>query len=293
MAMEYTAMPAKPELTFEENLCALYEEGESFGIPSDVKFLLRGMGATRKTISAHKMILAMASPVFQRQFYSERDDTEREIEVYDFSFEEFDAMIRYIYGAKVNLPWFDVKSLVSLHSLAVRYEMEDFQEEIVKEIIVGTQQTSSGLDLVNLVGDMKIMDQNATVAKLLLDQAAVKMKDSSQSSDTLYHDLCNLGCTEELISEMLDKMDLSSYCQNCKRQICLDGAGLSVENFVPSALVRVAQPRAGRGNAAVHRTGVVLNSGAEFSAFTRSLLPLPPLKLCPEVYIFNCSEYVD
>ena len=163
----------------------------------------------------------------------------------------------------------------------------------MKEIIVGTQQTSSGLDLVNLVGDMKIMDQNATVAKLLLDQAAVKMKDSSQSSDTLYHDLCNLGCTEELISEMLDKMDLSSYCQNCKRQICLDGAGLSVENFVPSALVRVAQPRAGRGNAAVHRTGVVLNSGAEFSAFTRSLLPLPPLKLCPEVYIFNCSEYVD
>ena len=135
-------MPAKPELTFEENLCALYEEGESFGIPSDVKFLLRGMGATRKTISAHKvllylllflflllsqMILAMASPVFQRQFYSERDDTEREIEVYDFSFEEFDAMIRYIYGAKVNLPCFDVKSLVSLHSLAVRYEMEDFQ----------------------------------------------------------------------------------------------------------------------------------------------------------------------
>jgi len=286
-------MPVKPEMTFEENLCALYEEGESFGIPSDVKFLLRGTGGPMKTIIAHKMILAMASPIFQRQFYIERDDTEREIEVYDFSFEEFDAMIRYIYGARVNLPGFEVKSLVSLHSLAVRYEMEDFQEEIVKEIIVKIQQTSNGLDLIKLVDEMKIMDQNSTIAKLLLDQAAVKMKDSSQSSDTLYHDLCNLGCNEELMREMLDKMDLSSYCRNCKRQICLDGAGLTVENFVPSALVRVAQPRAGRGNAAVHRTGVVLNSGVEFSAYTRSLLPLPPLKLCPEIYVFNCSEYVD
>ena len=54
--MEFNAILAKPEMTFEENLCALYEEGESFGIPSDVKFLLRGMGATRKTICAHKVL---------------------------------------------------------------------------------------------------------------------------------------------------------------------------------------------------------------------------------------------
>ena len=54
----------------------------------------------------------------------------------------------------------------------------------MKEISVKIQQISNGLDLIKLVDEMKIMDQNSTIAKLLLDQAAVKMKDSSPSSDT-------------------------------------------------------------------------------------------------------------
>lgn len=73
---------------------------------SDCQFLV-GSAPNQKIISAHKLILAMASPVFERMFYGNMPDETYPIVIPDVQPDAFQAMLEYIYSDRINISSFD------------------------------------------------------------------------------------------------------------------------------------------------------------------------------------------
>uniref|UniRef100_A0A1B6DC74 BTB domain-containing protein n=1 Tax=Clastoptera arizonana TaxID=38151 RepID=A0A1B6DC74_9HEMI len=71
------------------------------GLFSDCKFIV-GNGSKIRTFPAHKLILSMASPVFEAMFYGPMGENNA-ITVPDIQTEAFECMLQYIYTDKVNL----------------------------------------------------------------------------------------------------------------------------------------------------------------------------------------------
>ena len=105
-------------------------------IPPDVSFLVREVDEThgvdtcqcRKSIRAHKLLLAGSSPVFRGQFFGPMKERGDVVEVKNTSAEAFATMIRYIYRS----PGEDTftldaiicpQTLMELHELAERYQI--------------------------------------------------------------------------------------------------------------------------------------------------------------------------
>ena len=83
--------------------------------PTDVRFWFKEQDGDIKEVKAHKMILASASDVFNRQFFGSME-TEDNIEISDASQAVFLAMVEYIYNKKPNLKDVDLRFLTSLLS---------------------------------------------------------------------------------------------------------------------------------------------------------------------------------
>ena len=72
-------------------------------IPPDVLFRIQAEGedttreGSRKTIGAHRLILAAVSPVFRGMFFGPMKDTSEVIDVKETTAEAFETMINYIY----------------------------------------------------------------------------------------------------------------------------------------------------------------------------------------------------
>ncbi|XP_075154600.1 uncharacterized protein LOC142228147 [Haematobia irritans] len=73
---------------------------------SDCRFLV-GTPPNQKIIAGHKLILAMASPVFETMFYGHLADKDDPIVIPDVQPEAFDAMLEYIYSDNINITSFD------------------------------------------------------------------------------------------------------------------------------------------------------------------------------------------
>ena len=72
---------------------------------SDVKFVVRDSrdGSKRKSIPAHKYVLAIASPVFYVMFYGELADTKDSVEISDCEYESLLELFRFIYSDEAKL----------------------------------------------------------------------------------------------------------------------------------------------------------------------------------------------
>ena len=72
-------------------------------VPPDVTFLVEDeledgeQGGVLRKIGAHRFLLAVVSPVFNRMFYSPMKETAEEIKVEETTFEALNMMIKYIY----------------------------------------------------------------------------------------------------------------------------------------------------------------------------------------------------
>lgn len=73
---------------------------------ADCRFLV-GTPPNQKLLPGHKLILAMASPVFERMFYGNLPDKTDPIVIPDVQPEAFHAMLEYIYSDKINISSFD------------------------------------------------------------------------------------------------------------------------------------------------------------------------------------------
>lgn len=73
---------------------------------SDCRFLV-GIEPNQRLISGHKLILAMASPVFECMFYGQMADKTDPILIPDVQPDAFTAMMEYIYSDQININNFD------------------------------------------------------------------------------------------------------------------------------------------------------------------------------------------
>ena len=73
---------------------------------SDVKFVVPASQAdseTRKTIPAHKLVLAISSPVFYAMFYGQLAEAKDRVELPDCEYDSMLEFLRYLYSDKANL----------------------------------------------------------------------------------------------------------------------------------------------------------------------------------------------
>jgi len=84
---------------------------------SDVKFMVpasTGESESKKVIPAHKVVLAISSPVFYAMFYGQMAETKTSIELPDCEYESLLEMFRYLYSDKVNLSGSNVMQVLYL-----------------------------------------------------------------------------------------------------------------------------------------------------------------------------------
>ena len=75
---------------------------------SDVKFVVpvsnsEAESETRKTISGHKLVLAISSPVFYAMFYGQLAEAKDCVELPDCEYDSLLEFLRYLYSDKANL----------------------------------------------------------------------------------------------------------------------------------------------------------------------------------------------
>ena len=96
---------------------------------SDVKFVVPGSEAeseTRKTIPAHKLVLAISSPVFYAMFYGQLAEDKDCIELPDCEYDSLLEFLRYSYSDEVNLTGSNVMHVLYL---AKKYMVPSLAEE--------------------------------------------------------------------------------------------------------------------------------------------------------------------
>ena len=84
---------------------------------SDVKFMApvsEAESETRKTIPAHKLVLAISSPVFYAMFYGQLAETKDCIELPDCEYDSLLEFLRYLYSDEANLTGSNVMHVVYL-----------------------------------------------------------------------------------------------------------------------------------------------------------------------------------
>jgi len=113
-------------------------------VPFDVHFLLEvddqtGVAGGRR-VSAHKLVLALSSPVFKVQFFGGWSNDDLPVVVKDVTFRAFRALVDYIYGKPLDRGFFDVLGLeaaarlLELAYAAEKYQVNNLTEELVAVI---------------------------------------------------------------------------------------------------------------------------------------------------------------
>ena len=105
---------------------------------SDVKFVVRngdGKSESKQVIPAHKLILAMGSPVFEAMFYGELAENRDTIELRDCDYESLVELFRYVYSDGVNLSGSNVTGVLYLAKKYIVPSLADKCTEYLKEKI--------------------------------------------------------------------------------------------------------------------------------------------------------------
>ena len=102
-------------------------------LPTDVSFMFKGEGGQVNEVKAHKLILGIASEVFQRAFFGSFE-VESKIDVEDISVEVFKAMVDFIYNKKMTWNDYELSFLASLYYVADKYDISELRDEIIASI---------------------------------------------------------------------------------------------------------------------------------------------------------------
>ena len=93
---------------------------------SDVKFVVCGSQGESKTISAHKFMLAISSPVFFAMFFGKVAEIKDPVEISDCEYESLLELFRFIYSDKANL---NADNVMQLLYLSKKYMLPTLAEK--------------------------------------------------------------------------------------------------------------------------------------------------------------------
>lgn len=98
---------------------------------ADCKFLV-GIEDDKNTISAHKIILATASPVFEKMFFGELAEQSYPIVIPDVEPDKFKDLLEYIYTNRIKIT--SIEYAIELYCLGDKYMMSNVMDECMEYI---------------------------------------------------------------------------------------------------------------------------------------------------------------
>ena len=116
---------------------------------SDVKFVVQESQAGSKIkIPAHKLVLAISSPVFHAMFYGELAETKDSVEISDCEYESLLELFRFIYSDEANLT---PDNVMQLMYLAKKYMLPS----LVDKCSAYLQENLSALNVFSVLPDVQ------------------------------------------------------------------------------------------------------------------------------------------
>jgi len=215
-------------------------------IPTDVKFVFKEEEedgtTTVKDINAHKFILALVSDVFRTGFYGGFQDNGT-IDIKDVKKESFEAMIDYIYNKEVDLSTHDLSMLCTLYCLGDKYNITILVDESLKEIR-GKEISTKDILSVGLLADEYANHEQ--LVDTLNDSAAQNLSKKFDGELTkvikFFEEVtaeASASPSATTLMKIMGKIKKTPLCDNCKASPCKNGTEVTIENFVPTATIKV------------------------------------------------------
>jgi len=196
-------------------------------------------------ITAHRLLLGAASPVFEREFFGSEWNKEESVRVKGSTIEAFSTLMDILYEKnrdKENDTWgLENKSFYTLFEvlhLADRYDMKKVVGIITKEISEMEITRENVMEAAAVAEHYKLFPE---ASKGLFQRCAVTMDNILKTKADILKFLAD--DTEDEVDNLLFKRILvamhESRCSSCDkpRDECLDGRDVTAENAVSGRLV--------------------------------------------------------
>jgi len=184
----------------------------SCGIPTDVRFLFNEQ---EEEVNAHKLILAVASDVFTREFYGSMKEKE-DVKIVDACQEVFQAMVEFIYDKVLDWGAFDLPFLCSLYYVAEKYDIKGLKAEILMSVR-GEQRRN--VNMTNVLEVATLAEENSHFEPLSeqLFQISVACLERNFRGGS-YQEVarfCATAADPSLLPKLMEKL-LNYYKPNCE-----------------------------------------------------------------------------
>ena len=267
------------------NLSIFLDPASNASPPSDVTFLLNTKDDAVVEVKAHKVILAFASDVFNREFYGSLT-SEDIIDIKDSSYEVFKLFIAFIYSKQLKWKDHDLSILSSLYYLAEKYNVKVLKDEIITFIPEHKIKKKHVLEVATLA-EKNIFHSELSQA-LYLSAASCLKSEFGGEIKRVYDFFTEPGVNEShaiVIFKLMSMMKMvkrDNYCENCTMPTgrCLNGEGITFANFVPGAKVGFEE-----------RVKMLVSIKSS-SSFKRSRLDGTDVQICDisyNMYKYQCS----
>jgi len=230
-------------------------------IPTDVTFEVKEKnpqgdhdnGNETSTFRAHKMVLAVASPVFQAEFFGLAKEVTDVIPVSDTTKEAFDTMLNHVYLKDVNLD-VSFEKIFEVVNLAEKYEMQSLMNKIVEHL--NSQEIDSEEFVLEIFELADMFPGFQEASKLLLSK-----------------------CAKFMVTHVIRNVtDIAQFTSRC----CEEGRGLlvlkvltAIHEYLPNSLERSPhqdkQGRANNNNISKNRSRISQHTSTTTLQRTRSL----------------------
>lgn len=128
------------------------------GLWSDCKFIVSN-AQNKKEFKAHKLILSMSSPVFEKMFQNGFNESDSDINIVDIQPEAFGAMLNYIYADDIKIQSFD--QACELCYIANKYMMPNLLKHCTSYIWKDVNYTNAcrGYEFAKLFDQHQLMEK--------------------------------------------------------------------------------------------------------------------------------------
>eukprot|EP00092_Neocalanus_flemingeri_P031886 GFUD01034638.1.p1 GENE.GFUD01034638.1~~GFUD01034638.1.p1 ORF type:complete len:287 (+),score=70.32 GFUD01034638.1:51-911(+) len=224
----------------------------SFGIPTDVTFQILTSG---KEVKAHKYVLALASPVFKKQFFGDAKETEDVIPVKETTEESFKTRIDFTYGKEIDWKEMTIEDLFDVANMAEKYLIEALMKEVQK-IFEDVDITVE--DAVTVAATAEEFNQFEDISKALLLHCAKFLKSVLKTQDDFVKFAAKYANTEmsqtalSLISKFPEVSPAEKKCGKCGKDCRQGKAVLSSDHIAVGDRVLINDQ--GKWNYALQRT---------------------------------------
>lgn len=211
---------------------------EASGIPPDVFFQIMEDDQVQE-VKAHKMVLAMVSPMFRKMFYTSDvgDKTAKEIKIKETTKAAFEVMLDAIYNIRSleeNLKDKSVHEVFGVINLVERYQISELQE-VVKTYISNYPVTDN--TVIQIAADAtEYTNLFHEEAQHILIACTKFLQPKLSDAKSIFSYAAEINHQKEVFTILLALMnDLPptepKLCQNCKYQHCQNGMGINQEDF--------------------------------------------------------------